>query len=249
MLTIATWNVLHRIHAENWSEPTIAGHPEEALRVAAIADFVMRLGADVVCLQEVSGDQLAALRDVVDPAFVSAVAYPRLPRFRRPTTTALGDAREYLVTLGPRLVRGAHAAFGSDGGKGFLVATAPTTRGEPLAIVNTHVTFGDKRVEQLAALAACTTGPTVIVGDFNATRDEVVEGLGAAWSALRPDEGSIATRPRQAGAKSETSGGSGGNPRETIDHVVVRGATCHAVRVVDGAGLSDHNPVVAQISW
>lgn len=243
MLTIATWNVLHRIHAENWSEPAIGAYPDEVLRSVAVTDFVRRLGADVVCLQEVSGDQLAALYELFDESLVHAVVYPRIPRFRRPTRTRLNDTREYLVIIGPRLARGAHAAFDSDGGKGYLITTAPTTRGEPLAIVNTHVTFGDKRVAQLETLASQVAGPGVIVGDFNATLDEVTLGLGPAWSATAAPVGSIATRPRPGAAAVEGA-------RDMIDHVVVHGgATCASLRVVDAEGLSDHNPVVAQISW
>ena len=36
-LRLATWNVLHRVHAENFDEGVVAPHPDEAARVASIA--------------------------------------------------------------------------------------------------------------------------------------------------------------------------------------------------------------------
>jgi hypothetical protein len=64
-IAMATWNVLHRVHAENWAEPAIEAHPDERARVEAIATRVERMllvdrTIDAIGLQEVSGDQLAA---------------------------------------------------------------------------------------------------------------------------------------------------------------------------------------------
>ena len=64
-MLIATWNVLHRIHAENWGDGPLARFPREADRISLVtAPVIARLeaGWDVMALQEVSGDQLASLR-------------------------------------------------------------------------------------------------------------------------------------------------------------------------------------------
>lgn len=37
---VVTWNVLHRIHAENWSEGSVAAFPDEATRVDGITGVV-----------------------------------------------------------------------------------------------------------------------------------------------------------------------------------------------------------------
>lgn len=61
-MQIVTWNVLHRIHAENWREAVPDRFPIEAERLDRISQRVagvLREDDDaVVCLQEVSGDQL-----------------------------------------------------------------------------------------------------------------------------------------------------------------------------------------------
>jgi len=126
-ITIATWNVLHRVHAENWAEPVIAAHPDERARVEAIASSVERLllvnhTVAAIGLQEVSGDQLAALRArIADRATILAHSYRRVPRWKHPPSGTLRDRAEYLVVVarGPcELVLG--ETFAHDAGKGFL---------------------------------------------------------------------------------------------------------------------------------
>ena len=105
---MVTWNVLHRTHADNWGEEVAGSWPDEAKRVAAIAQRVGELTEDVVALQEVSGDLLAALRET--GRTVHAMRYPRLPR-PRVLESQLADNTEYLVLLvdGPDAAREASA--------------------------------------------------------------------------------------------------------------------------------------------
>src|SRR5438094_5969008 len=98
-MIIGTWNVLHRIHAVNWNEPAIARHTDEAERVAAIARFVVEHPVDIWCLQEVSGDQLAALHAAFTAERVLATCYPRVPKLWKGKRAVLDDAREYLVSI------------------------------------------------------------------------------------------------------------------------------------------------------
>lgn len=236
-----TWNTLHRIHAVNWSEAPVASYPDERVRITAIADVIARWIAsdvDAVCLQEVSGDQLAQLRRVLGGAQGAGIrvldhVYPRIPRLRGGETSELDDPTEHLVVV----VKAADArvttarTFDSDPGKGFLAVAI----GGGATIIDTHVTFGDRGHAQLALLGevARASGRSAILGDFNAPADVVRTGLGAG----------VAVSDVQAVTRIATNEHAG----KTIDHVAVIGGAIRSVSVLDGQGLSDHHPVVADV--
>lgn len=233
-MRVATWNVLHRIHAVNWHEPIVDLHPDEATRVTAISARIAELGADVVCLQEVSGDQLASLRAAFPNATVLEHTYPRVPKLFRPGPPPLVDPTEHLVTISLLPVRTSHGrTFPTDQGKGYLVSELESGA----VVINTHVSFGEHhgaQCAQLGAEARAYDGPSVIVGDFNKDRDLLA--FGSEFTAAIP-AGPRPTRPR-----TQPSGKS-----ETIDHVVVYGGTVDSATVEDGRALSDHNPVIATV--
>ncbi|HEY0494708.1 MAG TPA: endonuclease/exonuclease/phosphatase family protein [Kutzneria sp.] len=224
MITVVTWNVLHRIHADNWGEEVAGSWPDEAKRVVAVAERVAELTEDVVALQEVSGDQLAALRET--GRTVHAMRYPRMPR-PRVTASPLKDNTEYLVLLvnGPSRELGAEA-FPTDGGKGALAVDV-----QGLTVVATHVSWGNKRIDQVSRLARLAPPPAVLLGDFNADADTVLAALGESFRAA------------QLPAGTKTRG------EQVIDHVIVHGATVTEAQVLNADGLSDHSPVRAAISW
>jgi len=225
VITVATWNVLHRIHAENWGEDVATQWPDESKRVAAIAGRVAELPAEVVALQEVSGDLLAAIRGMTDRT-VHAMRYRRVPRPRR-MASQLKDNTEYLVLLvhGPSRVVD-ELQFHDDWGKGAL---AVHTVG--LTVVATHVSWWEaKRAGQLAKLRDLAVAPAVLLGDFNADRETVIGGLGEGFRSAELPPGAT-TQGKQA-----------------IDHVIVHGATATNAQVLDNEGLSDHHPVLATIS-
>ncbi|MFI6870118.1 endonuclease/exonuclease/phosphatase family protein [Nocardia sp. NPDC050406] len=233
MITVATWNVLHRVHAENWYEDVARRWPDEQARIAAVTARVAALTEQVIALQEVSGDQLVSLRAALPERTVHALRYPRLPRPRR-IETALTDRDEYLVLLvnGPSEQTAAES-FASDPGKGLLAAQA-----FGITVVATHVTGDDRRGGQLARLAELGTDlkGTVLLGDFNIARDHVAAGLGPDFTVPNFAPGSPPTRPRTSGAKSQY-----------IDLVVGCGVPVSDPTVEDVAGLSDHNLVRATI--
>ncbi len=248
MHVLATWNVLHRIHAENWAEPAIAAHPDERVRIAAIAERIATVlvpSCAAVCLQEVSSDQLVALRRAL-PASVQvfASAYPRIPQpFRPGATSPLDDPTEYLatvVTANPARELDA-AAFPSDGGKGYL---AVELVGDGLIVINTHVSFGERHADQCAALAVVARrlahrpgARAALLGDFNADRDTIIAALVPDFVAAELPADSIPTRPRgEPNARSQD-----------IDHVIGLGGTPRGARVIPALGLSDHNIVEAQV--
>jgi endonuclease/exonuclease/phosphatase family metal-dependent hydrolase len=229
---VVNWNVLHRIHAVNWSEPAIGQWTDERSRIGSIADFIAATRADVIGLQEVSGDQLAMLRDIEEGELL-VTKYPRVPSFRKPTTEAMRDPAEYLVTIvrdtGARLVRA--EAFPTDGGKGFQrVELANLT-----TVINAHVSYGEKRTAQLARIAVEAReapGLAVVCGDFNADRATCAHDLGDGFVAAVPLDG-LHTRPRQAPTEKS----------QDIDHVFVLGGKPREAAVLDAETRSDHNPL------
>jgi hypothetical protein len=237
MLRVVTWNVLHRVHGVNWKEPQIAAFPEERVRSLGIADRVsawLAAGVSAVCLQEVSGDQLAVLRERVGEVEIFEHRYPRLPRIRGGGGPVLVDASEHLVTL-TRTSASAGAVtshtFAEDPGKGMIVVEIAGA-----LLVNTHVSFGGNGELQLGRLAeaARDVDHAVIVGDFNAPAAALQRAFGTSFVL---SELGAATRV----ATLEHSG-------RTIDHVAVRGGKIVMARVEEGGGLSDHEPVFAEIA-
>jgi endonuclease/exonuclease/phosphatase (EEP) superfamily protein YafD len=234
MLTVATWNVLHRIHGENWGEEVTRRWPDEAERIAAISRHVAQVDAQVIALQEVSGDQLASLRAL--PRTVLSFRYPRVPAPRGAAARSpLREPDEFLVLLvdGPATTVGGEA-FASDPGKGLLAA-----RVAAFTVITVHVTFGAPAASQLRRVAdfvAAAPGPAIVLGDFNTELATTAAMLGAGFTALAPTS-PLPSRPRPAGATKAT----------TIDHVFVHGGTLLDVAVHDVGGLSDHNLVVARI--
>lgn len=233
-MKIVTWNVLHRIHAMNWCEPAIDAHPDEATRIAAITKRVIELDAGAVCLQEVSGDQLASLRAGLPNATFYVHTYPRLPRiYRAERPSPLADSNEHLVTIMNRVPtrRSQSETYPTDKGKGFLLVELV----DGLAIVNTHVSYGEQHAAQCGQLVSYVRSyaAAVIVGDFNEGRTICREELPGFTAAPPPVE--KPTRPR------------GDGKNDVIDHIFVSGCRATEVEVLPGRGLSDHNPVTAAL--
>lgn len=236
MITVATWNVLHRIHAENWYEDVSSRWPDEAARIDAVTARIAARTEQVIALQEVSGDQLISLRAGLPDRTVHFMQYQRLPTARR-HASSLRDPSEHLVLVvtGPSRAIAAES-FADDPGKGALVITAAG-----VLVIATHVTGDRRRANQLHRLAELTYAtpeyPAVLLGDYNVDRATVAAELGTGFTVADPSPDALPTRPRSSGAKSQY-----------IDHIAVRGATVHEVTVEDVEGLSDHNLVRAAIT-
>ncbi|WP_330184199.1 endonuclease/exonuclease/phosphatase family protein [Nocardia sp. NBC_01503] len=233
MITVATWNVLHRVHADNWDSSFAGRWPEDKVRIEGVTSVVAGRSEQVIALQEVSGDQLASLREALPGREFHVLRYPRVPRPRR-VASMLQDRTEHLVLIVAGAGRNfAAGAFASDPGKGYLAVLV-----DGVLIVATHVTGDDRRGGQFARLAELTAGgPVVLLGDFNAPAAEVVAALGTHYTVAELPVDAIATRPR----------GSDAEKSQFIDHVVTRGITARDTAVEDVAGVSDHNLVRATI--
>ena len=222
----------------NWSEPAIDAHPDEAARIVALTARIVELDANVTCLQEVSGDQLASLRAALPEHTFHVHTYPRVPKPFRPAeqTSPLVDPTEQLVTITRGVVtrRTSSETFPTDKGKGFLLVELI----DELAIINTHVSYGDNHPGQLQKLTSVSRSypAVVIVGDFNDDRACCRKGLGETFRPAIPiiDK---PTRPRSTPSSKS----------EVIDHVFISGCTATDVEVLPGRGLSDHNPIAATI--
>jgi hypothetical protein len=235
-MRIVTWNVLHRTHAENWRESVPDRYPDERARIAEVTARVRALVSReeaAICLQEVSGDQLASLQATFGAAAVHAFCYPRVPRLRDASAAQqLTDPREFLVTIAPAAAAGRGLAFDNDPGKGALAVPL-----RAMVLVNAHFTFGEARAPQVRqALSLAGDGACVLCGDCNAGADLVGAELGAGFVVAPMPEGSLPTRPREAGSKPPA-----------IDHVFGRGVELSQAEVVDARGVSDHNPVVTAV--
>jgi len=236
VITVATWNVLHRVHAEKYGEPVADHWPQEPARIAAVTAWLKGRSEQVIGLQEVSGDQLASLRAGLPERTVFAFRFPRVPVPHREDATALGDPGEYLVLLADQPGHEvAGFAFDRAPGKGALAV-----RLNEMIVIVTHVSGDVRRVGELKRLARLAGEwpdvPVVMLGDFNIGRFAVTSELGQDFAVAELPLGSRATRP-------DTHGVAPG----FIDHVVVRGARATDAEVEDSGGLSDHNLVRATI--
>lgn len=248
-MRVFSWNVLHRVHAVNWNETPVSAFPDERVRIAGITELIAgwldaQVDGDgdadervVVCLQEVSGDQLASLRRALPRFDIHTHCYPRVPRVRGSEEAILDDPTEHLVTITRAPSKKIEAiTYESDAGKGLLVVSVT----DDVCVIDTHVSFGERAAAQLDVLAAAAGRHgtrAVIVGDFNAPVETIRAGLGPAirlsdLSGQRPTR--IATS--QHGGK-------------TIDHVAVVGGAPEDATVLDGRLVSDHNPVTARIHF
>ncbi len=246
-MRIATWNVLHRIHAENWRETVPDVFPDEAVRIAAITPRIEALLSEsdvvddvVVCLQEVSGDQLASLRTALPAMQVCAFIYPRVPSLKQPGPSPLQHPEEALVTIAARARLVAGAVFPNDPGKGFLAVDV-----DGVLVINTHLSAGDGRTIQLQHIKAhvdhSVESAVVVCGDCNTSSAKVLAGLDGGFHLVDLGPDALPTRPRP-----DLPDRSSDKPA-AIDHIVVRGLVATNGGVIDVDGTSDHNLVRATV--
>jgi endonuclease/exonuclease/phosphatase family metal-dependent hydrolase len=237
---VLTWNILHRVHAENYGEQAIQRWHDEPERVRHIVDLVSRAlrvdGFGVALLQEVSGDVLESLRGHLPMWAVLNHPYPRVPRQKRPGAP-MRDLSEHLVVVAPEGSTVLRAqTFADDPGKGVLAVTVPSG----LVVASTHVSWGPKGEAQLATLRElihASSTPVCIGGDFNSEREVLVRAFGAEVVVGPLPPGS----PRTRHTVDETGG-------VDIDHLLVCRAELSDLHVIDHDELSDHRPVAATVT-
>jgi endonuclease/exonuclease/phosphatase family metal-dependent hydrolase len=194
-MRLATWNVL----APEFCAPAKEGgrdyyahsraHLPWHLRMPRILDEVTRLGADVVCLQEVSKVHWerglkAGLEDLGYEALFAG----------RPGQRPDGVA--ILVRQGLRVAAQGAGGFPDDSEKAYLWATLETPRG-PVHVASVHLKW-DVRAEipmvqlghVLDAMGRLEPAPAVVAGDLNVDplRNRAWPFVAPGWSVAHPDD-------------------------------------------------------------
>jgi endonuclease/exonuclease/phosphatase family metal-dependent hydrolase len=234
---VATWNMLHGVHARNWNEaPVLARYPDEGERIAACTEVFRRIAAasEVVAMQEVSGDQMAAVREALPAGWtLHSHRYPRVPRMRDGSACPLREPTEYLVIA----VRGEPASVrketsASDPGKGLL-AVDVALGGGSMRVLSVHTGKGEEGADQLARAYAVAAEReiAVILGDLNALPETVARGLPPGFALAAPSPGGF------------TRGPDGDRPGRWIDHGIAKGGAIEVIEVIDAERCSDHQPV------
>ncbi|WP_224364592.1 endonuclease/exonuclease/phosphatase family protein [Hyalangium versicolor] len=239
-MKILTWNVLHRVHAENYGELAIQRWRDEPERVRRVVELVSKAlssdGFEAVLLQEVSGDVLESLRHQLPTWAVLDHQYPRMPRLKRPGAS-MRDLSEHLVVVAPKGSTVLRAqTFADAPGKGVLAVTLPSG----WVVASAHVSWGPQGEAQLATLRElfhASSAPMCLGGDFNTEREVLVRALGTEVVVGELPPGSPHTRPAD-----EKTGGL------NIDHLLVCRAELRDLHVLDHNDLSDHRPVAGSVT-
>lgn len=260
-LRVITFNCLHPIHGINWSEiPMRSTTYDETARVAATTQILRTLiGARrdgevlVVALQEVS--ELQAMHLVVLNLEFNGTetrSTPSdIPKLRAPATAGYGNLpvslseHQMVLVFGAKATVAERGVFAEDDTNGYCALDIPE---RSLRVVSTHLSYGARRLSQIAMLAdvaanALNTGLStcLITGDFNCT----AEAARRSWLSEIPCEIVSACTSTRIGKTGDGPMMAG----ETIDHFLVAGKPLapHVVRVyeTDTATISDHRPVEA----
>jgi endonuclease/exonuclease/phosphatase family metal-dependent hydrolase len=232
---------------------------DERHDLARLAKVLAAADADVICLQEVDRHFGDRSEDVDQALLLSRALDMQLawgPAIDEPRA---GDrpARQYgnaLLSRLPILISDVHRLPGG-GEPRVALRTMVELDGAALWVTNTHLSNDDpdRRRSQVAALAALHTEPMetgVIVGDLNAAPDApeldpLRRRFTDAWQLA-------SARADQAGWRFWHAGHGetfpAGNPNRRIDQVWVSpGVTVAAAAVLNGAGASDHLPLLVDL--
>ena len=189
--SVATYNVLASAYIQRaWYPRTPALVLDPAWRVPALVQHIAKLGADMLCLQELEPESFASLRAFLAGRGYSA-QYAR-KQAGRPDGCAIFYRRAIFELIGARvLAYNDGSAVDPDTGYVALIA-AFRTAGAILGVVNTHIIWappdsaptaplGLRQVRQLVAefdIGHAAARGWVVAGDFNATpQSEIVSVL------------------------------------------------------------------------
>ena len=224
-----------------------------------LATLLHAVDADVVCLQEVDRHYGERSDDVDQALLLSRALGMQLawgPAIDEPRPGDRPD-REYgnaLLSRLPILVSDVHPLPGGGEPRSAL-RTMVELDGAALWVTTTHLSTGtaDHRAEQAAVLAGLLTGSMetgVVVGDFNTRPDAAElaplrERFTDAWELAREREDRAGGRFWH---RDEGNTHPARTPHRRIYQVwVSAGIAVATARVVDGAGASDHLPLVVDL--
>jgi endonuclease/exonuclease/phosphatase family metal-dependent hydrolase len=212
---------------------------------------------DVICLQEVDRhygdrseyvDQALLLSRALELELVWSPSIDEHPPAGRVERRQYGNA---LLSRLPVLTSDVHQLPGGGEPRSALRAQVALD-GTALTVTTTHLSSNSAadRAAQAAAVAALPSPPGVLVGDLNADAGAAElqvlrERLADAWelAADRTDQAGRFSLHRDAGLTHPAR-----RPRVRIDQVwVTAGVTVTGARVLDGAGTSDHHPLLVDL--
>ncbi|MEX0748131.1 MAG: endonuclease/exonuclease/phosphatase family protein [Rhodothermales bacterium] len=225
--------------------------------LASIADVIRSSDADIVGLQEVDrhwsdrsafADQLAALAELLDMYAVWGPIYnlPSAEHGRPNREYGLAIVSRFPVVEGENFELTRLPSIGTDPVRtvlpGFPAATLDLD-GIHLHVYNVHLDYRSDpalrrlQAEEVIARVEQTSGPKVLIGDFNAPPEgpelaPIRERLRDAWDVAGRGDGY--TFPADA-------------PDRRIDHVYVTGGIGVVSVDVPETVASDHRPVVAEL--
>ena len=232
---------------------------DERHDLARLAKVLAAADADVICLQEVDRHFGERSEDVDQALLLSRALDMQLAWGPAIDEPGEGDrpARQYgnaLLSRLPILVSDVHRLPGG-GEPRVAMRTMVELDGAALWVTNTHLSTGDRarRAAQVAAVAALHTEPMetgVIVGDLNTPPDApeldpLRQRFTDAWqlAAARGDQAGWRFWHAGHGATFTSTG-----PHLRIDQVWVSpGVGVTRAHVLDGAGASDHLPLVVDL--
>jgi mRNA deadenylase 3'-5' endonuclease subunit Ccr4 len=135
--TVATYNVLASAYIQRaWYRRTPALALTPAWRVPALVQHISKLGADIICLQEVEPEIFVALRTTLGERGYGGQYARKLAR--RPDGVALFYRREILELLSARVLAYTDGAGAPDSGYVASIALLRSADGI-LGIINTHL--------------------------------------------------------------------------------------------------------------
>ncbi|WP_369131222.1 endonuclease/exonuclease/phosphatase family protein [Modestobacter roseus] len=226
-----------------------------------LARLLADVDADLICLQEVDR-RFGPRSEGVDQAELLSRALemdlawgPAIDAPGPAGSEDGGDRRQYgnaLLSRLPLLATEVHPLPGGGEPRSALRVQVGLTDGA-LWVTTTHLSSGSAadRARQAAAVTELQiTAPGVLVGDLNADAGApelaaLRERLSDAWqqAAARSDQGGRLSLHREAGLTHPAR-----RPRVRIDQVWVTGGVSVAdARVLDGAGTSDHHPLLVDL--
>jgi endonuclease/exonuclease/phosphatase family metal-dependent hydrolase len=233
--------------------------PDRRHDLPRLARLLAATDADVICLQEVDRHYGDRSEHVDQPLLLSRALDMQLawgPSIDR-TGDGGRDRRQYgnaLLSRLPILISDVHPLPG-DGEPRSALRTLVELDGGALWVTTTHLSSSSAtdRASQAAAVAALHDEPMetgVLVGDLNADAgapelDVLRERFTDSWhlARARSDQAGRWSLRAQRGLTHPA-----GHPRARIDQVWVSpGVAVSDAQVLDGAGVSDHNPLLVDL--
>ncbi|NGP45577.1 endonuclease/exonuclease/phosphatase [Bacillaceae bacterium SIJ1] len=211
-----------------------------------IADVIRQSGAEIIGLQEVDRhwsersdfvDQAKALADALGMHYVFGANLDFDPLAEGDERRQYGTA---ILSTYP-ILDSENVLLNSNGEQRGLLRTKINIRGEHIQFYNTHLGLSTEERERQTAEIMQTSqtfsGPSIIVGDFNAEPDDVeLDNITAEYEDAFADNNEAYTY-------------SAANPTTRIDYIFHSDElNLQGAEVIDTLA-SDHLPIVAEFEW